>query len=656
MATPPQDTRGLVLVVDDTPTNLDVLLPTLEGAGLDVLIATDGAQALQRARVGAPELVLLDVVMPGIGGFETCRRLKADPALRDIPVIFMTALHDTAEKVAAFEAGGVDYITKPFDSVEVLERVRSHLMLRRLRQDLERRNVLLERTTTQLRAITEAMTSFLQSGDLAEGSRLLLECALRRAGRTCGVIGMRVGDALRVLALHGTPPTGSPAAVTLASIGASLRHGPVERPDSDFGGNLDDGRTADGNWAGFRIAHGDEAVGWLGMVGPAPELDADDAESIEQLLHSAGVLFSFDRLKHREAESQQRREAAEQTVGVLIEEISTQHQADRIIGSSKALRDVIAQTERVAATAGTVLILGETGTGKELFARAIHELSPRHARPLIRINCAAIPDSLVESELFGHEKGAFTGASAQRKGRIELADRGTLFLDEVGDMPLAAQSKLLRVLQEREFERVGGHATIRVDVRVIAATHRDLGRLVADGGFREDLYYRLNVVPIHVPPLRERREDIATLAQFFVNRFNTRHGRQVRRIAQAALDRLTAYDWPGNVRELENVIERGVILSHGPLLELFDGLLPRHTGAPGSVVASVAVPAATPASAFSGTVNELQHDYILQVLEGSGWVIEGDAGAAERLGLKPSTLRNRMNRLGIHKLSRQHPE
>jgi transcriptional regulator with GAF, ATPase, and Fis domain len=504
-----------------------------------------------------------------------------------------------------------------------------------------------------LRAITDAMTTFLQSGDLGQASRLLLQAALRRAGRTCGVIGMRAGDGLRVLALHGTPEAGSPARETLASIGAALERGPVERPAGDFGGNLDGRSAANASWAGFAIAHGDDVIGWLGMLGPPPELGADAAESIEQLLRSAGVLYSFDRLKHREAESRQRRETAEQTVEVLVEEISTRHQADRIIGNSKSLRDVIAQAERVAATVGTVLILGETGTGKELFARAIHELSPRHARPLIRINCAAIPENLVESELFGHERGAFTGATVQRKGRVELADRGTLFLDEVGDMPLAAQSKLLRVLQEREFERVGGHATIHVDVRVIAATHRDLHRLVQEGAFRADLYYRLTIVPIHVPPLRERREDIATLAHFFVNRFNTRHGRQVRRIAQAALDRLAAYDWPGNVRELENVIERAVILSHAPLLELSDALLPLPHGAREPAAVPAAVPSPTPTGAFSGTVNELQHDYILRVLESAGWVIEGEAGAAARLGLKPSTLRNRMNRLGIHKLSRQ---
>jgi formate hydrogenlyase transcriptional activator len=377
------------------------------------------------------------------------------------------------------------------------------------------------------------------------------------------------------------------------------------------------------------------------------------------------VLYAFDRLKEREAQSQQRRQAAEDTVSVLAEEISTRHQADRIIGESQPLRHLLEQAERIAGTAGTVLILGETGTGKELFARAIHELSPRHARPLICINSAAIPESLVESELFGHERGAFTGASTQRKGRIELADGGTLFLDEVGDMPLAVQSKLLRVLQERELERVGGHTTIRVDVRVIAATHRNLQQLVREGSFREDLYYRLNVVPIHVPPLRERREDIPTLAKFFVNRFNTRHGRQVQRIAQSDIDMLAAYDWPGNVRELENIIERAVILSRGAMLELPELLAAQRPGrempgaSPGREAAGALPALATlvpPAAAFSGTVNELQHDYILQVLECTRWVIEGEAGAAARLGLKPSTLRNRMNRLGIHKVSRQRGE
>jgi DNA-binding NtrC family response regulator len=630
--------RPLVLVVDDTPSNLNALLPTLETAGFDVLIATGGEQALQRARLGAPELVLLDVVMPGMDGFETCRRLKADAQLRDIPVIFMTALDDTAEKVAAFEAGGVDYVTKPFDNVEMLQRVRAHVTLRRLQRTLQQRNHLLERTTALLQAITEAMTGFMQSGDLAQASAVLLACALRHAQRDRGVIGLRFNGGLRVLAAQGPPPDDQTLRECLAA------------------SNCGDATTV-GGWFGHDITQGSEPVGWLGWpaaAGSPIELQAEDRRAIDQLLRSAGVLYSFELLKQREAESQRRRQAAEDTVSVLAEEIGAHHQTDRIIGESEVLRSVLAQVERVAATAGTVLILGETGTGKELFARAIHQLSPRHARPLIRINCAAIPENLVESELFGHERGAFTGAAVQRKGRIELADHGTLFLDEIGDMPLAAQVKLLRVLQEQEFERVGGSTTIRVDLRVIAATHRDLRQLAAEGRFREDLYYRLNVVPIEVPALRERREDIATLALFFVNRFNTRHGRNVERILQSSLDRLAGYRWPGNVRELENVVERAVILSRGPVLDLSDVPLPVHS-ADASPDSAVAENGRAPA-AFSGTVNDLQHDYILHVLESTGWVIEGESGAAARLGLKPSTLRNRMNRLGIHKVSRARAE
>ena len=252
----------------------------------------------------------------------------------------------------------------------------------------------------------------------------------------------------------------------------------------------------------------------------------------------------------------------------LEEEVRTGHNFGEIVGDSAALRRVLKQVETVAPTGSTVLIRGETGTGKELIARALHELSPRKGRTFVKLNCAAIPTGLLESELFGHEKGAFTGAIAQKVGRFELAHQGTLFLDEVGDIPLELQPKLLRVLQEQEFERLGGTKTIKVDVRLVAATHRDLAKMVQGGRFREDLYYRLNVFPVALPPLRERRDDIPRLVRHFTQQFARRMGRRIETIPSAALDALVRYPWPGNVRELQNIIERAVILSPGPSLQV----------------------------------------------------------------------------------------
>jgi formate hydrogenlyase transcriptional activator len=252
----------------------------------------------------------------------------------------------------------------------------------------------------------------------------------------------------------------------------------------------------------------------------------------------------------------------------LEQEVRTEHNFAEIIGDSAALRGVLKQVETVAPTDSTVIIRGETGTGKELIARALHDLSPRKDRTFVKLNCAAIPTGLLESELFGHEKGAFTGAVAQKVGRFELANRGTLFLDEVGDIPSDLQPKLLRVLQEQEFERLGGTKTIKVNVRLIAATHRDLAKMVADGRFREDLYYRLNVFPVLLPPLRERRDDIPRLVRHFKQRFARRMGRRIETISTAIMDALVRYPWPGNVRELQNIIERAVILSPGPALQV----------------------------------------------------------------------------------------
>ena len=434
-----------VLVVDDEPLNVDLLAQELGAAGYRTVTAASGEQALIVAAKQRPDLILLDVMMPGKDGYAVCEALKQSDATREIPVIFLTALTDTFQKVRAFRLGAVDYVTKPFEPEELLARVRTHIALRR-------------------------------------------EIEAHRRSRA-----------------------------TIQGMVDALRHD---------------------------------------MVGDSPAV--------------------------------------------------------------KRLRQQIAQ---VAPTDSTVLIQGETGTGKELVARAIHAASRRHEGALVAVNCAALPRELVESELFGHEKGAFTGATQQRRGRFELADGGTLFLDEVGELPLEAQAKLLRVLQSGEFDRVGGGRSLQADVRVIAATNRDL----QGQGFRSDLFYRLNVFPIALPPLRERRADIPALVQHFAAKAARKLGRPPQ-LPAAFLERAAAYDWPGNIRELENMVERALIGG--------DAAFPAPPVAPRT---------------DGGTLEAVERRHIIDVLERTRWVIEGDKGAARLLGLNPSTLRGRLRKLGIRK-------
>src|SRR5712672_296637 len=310
---------------------------------------------------------------------------------------------------------------------------------------------------------------------------------------------------------------------------------------------------------------------------------------------------------------------------------------EQIIGKSTALESVLEQVEQVAPTDSSVLIQGETGTGKELIARAIHNLSSRCGRPFIKLNCAAIPFDLLESELFGHERGAFTGAIAQKIGRFELADKGTLFLDEVGDIPPGLQPKLLRVLQEQEFERLGSTRTQQVDIRLVAATNRNLVEMVKRNEFRSDLYYRLNVFPVSLPPLRERREDIPALVEHFVEIYARRMGKQIDRISPETMSELTSYPWPGNIRELQNFIERSVILTSGNVLE--------------SPLASLR--SATEVESLGPiTMEDAERDHIRKTLEQTRWVVSGPNGAAARLGIKRSTLYFRMQKLGISRTKR----
>jgi len=385
----------------------------------------------------------------------------------------------------------------------------------------------------------------------------------------------------------------------------------------------------------YRVMYPDGVVRWLYALGSCRR-DVR-GQPVRMMGASLDITERRDheaRLRHALEEVERLQERLQQEIVYLRQEVKSNQGHTRIVGQSPALCRVLAQVEQVASTQSSVLLLGETGTGKELFATAIHELSSRRNRPMVRVNCAAIPTALIESELFGREKGAYTGALARQIGRFEMADHSTILLDEISELPPESQAKLLRVLQEKELERLGSPKLIKVDVRVIAATNRDLAKAVAEGRFREDLYYRLNVFPITVPPLRERREDVPLLVWTFVEEFSKAMGKPVEAIAKSSLQALQQYQWPGNVRELRNVIERAMILANGPTLKI---------DLPGAT--------ATPVYRGLATLAEVEREHIQRVLESTGGRIRGGGGAAEILGLKPTTLESRMGKLGLrHRL------
>jgi len=374
-------------------------------------------------------------------------------------------------------------------------------------------------------------------------------------------------------------------------------------------------------------------VGTLGLVRSEDSFSQDEIGFLMQVSNQIGIALD-NALAYQQIRELKEKLGHENVY--LQDEIRNETNFEEIVGTSTVLRRVLAQVETVAPTDSTVLICGETGTGKELIARAIHNLSPRHNNAFVKLNCAAIPTGLLESELFGHEKGAFTGAIAQRVGRFELANRGTVFLDEVGEIPLELQTKLLRVLQEREFERLGSSRTIRTDARLIAATNRDLAEMVEDQRFRSDLFYRLNVFPVRVPALRERQEDIPLLVRHFVQHFARRMNRAIDTIPSETMSALVRYPWPGNIRELQNLIERAVILSSGPVLRVPLKDLPNRA----------------PVGSTQGrpqTLEESERAHILAALKETKWVIAGPNGAAARLGMNRSTVQFRMKKLGIVK-------
>lgn len=584
--------RPLILVVEDIPANLSILLDLLSANGFSVSVAEDGESALEEIDYATPDLILLDVMMPGLDGFATCARLKSNPATRDIPVIFMSALTDTVDKVKGLELGAVDYITKPFQHEEVLARVGTHLEIKRLAARLGESE---QRLTSIIDSAMDAIIALDEAGHVTLFNRAaerVFRCAASEAiGKTCN----------RFLS------------EPLCRLLGDFMRG--ERPQAPL-------------WVpeGFSAVRADGASF-------AIEATLSWAEARGQGIYTL-ILRDIEERRKAEAEVGQLRGLNR----CLQEELREAKAGEDLIGP-EGLRSVLEQVRLVARTDASVLVSGETGTGKELIAQAIHRMSPRAGRQFVKLNCAALPANLIESELFGHEKGAFTGALARKAGRFELADGGTLFLDEIGELAIDLQAKLLRVLQDGEFERLGGTRTQKADVRIVAATNRSLADEAAAGRFRADLYYRLNVFPVALPPLRERRADIAPLAAHFVRRFATKYGKHVDAISERQLAVLEGYRWPGNVRELQHVIERAVILTQGSQLALGDWF--RDDAPPCSPAPSGRVdePAAT--------LEEAERLHILKVLDETGWRVSGKAGAAERLGLKPTTLESRMKRLAI---------
>jgi PAS domain S-box-containing protein len=572
--------KPVILVVDDTPANLGVLFTLLGQAGFDVLFAEDGESAIERAARARPDLILLDVLMPELDGFATCERLKQIPASRDVPVIFMTALSETVDKVRGFQVGAVDYVTKPFQVEELLARVRAHLTIQELRQRVEE-------SERRLSRIFESAMDAIVTVDAA-GRITLFNQAAERAFRLAAF------DAI------GTPFS------PLVSAAFAERFAEYTASRDGAAGALwmPDGLTA-------RRSDGEE----FPVEATLSRAEVAGAPLFTIILRDVAERRRLESLTH-----------------YLRDEVQAAFGPDEPVGVSPGVRRVLRSVDQVAATDATVLVTGETGTGKELVARAIHARSRRRDAPLVKVNCAAIPATLIESDLFGHERGAFTGAVGRKIGRFELAHGGTLFLDEIGELPLDLQPKLLRVLQEGEIERVGSARPFAVDVRVIAATNRDLEAESRAGRFRPDLFYRLNVFPIDLPPLRERRDDIPILAAHFVRKYATKIGRRIERIPERLMAALTAHAWPGNVRELEHVIERALIVSDGPELAMPDWLQESRAPATPSRIA---------------TLEEHERAHILVVLEATGGRVSGPGGAAEVLGLPATTLESRMKKLGI---------
>lgn len=594
---PPRD----ILIVDDEIVNLKLLAELLTRQGYQVRPTESPQLAIDSALSQPPSLVLLDVKMPGMDGFEVCGHLKRDARTRDIPVIFISALDSVEDKVRGFAAGGVDFITKPIQEEEVLARVRTHMELNHMRHNLEQlvlqRSEELARSEAKYRGLVDnAVVGVFASRP--DGSFTFVNDAMAR---------MYEFDTPEQMIAEGSLARWKNPALRARLMAALETHGFITNAEAETVTHT--GRRIHVIYSVKRV--GDDIIGMV--------MDITDRKQAELQLQLA-----YKQIRQLQAQLE-----AESTY--LQEEIKLEHNFENIIGQSEPLKYVLHRVELVAPQDSAVIILGETGTGKELIARAIHQLSSRSGRPLVKVNCAALPGDLIESELFGREKGAYTGATTTQAGRFEIADKSTIFLDEIGELPLTLQAKLLRVLESGRFERLGSPRTLHSDIRIIAATNRDLEEEVKHKRFREDLWYRLKIFPVTVPPLRDRIEDIPLLVDHFVRFFARKMGREYDelKISASAMQNMQSYSWPGNVRELKHVVEAALITATGNKVDFNLPTTSAHW------------------TTRLKTFAEMEREYLITVLDQTKWKVGGENSASTILDMPASTVRSRMKKLGI---------
>ena len=664
--------KGTILIIDDEYANLRTLTDMLETENYDVRGATNYDTASMIINHDQPDLILLDIKLPGMSGYEICKELKANRDTADIPVAFLSVLDQIEDKIEAFKSGGIDYISKPFQAEEVLTRVASHLQLSRLRRSLteevKRQTEEVEQRLAFEKLILEISTSF--SNVSADTIDSVLNQGLKKLGKfvhadRCGLV-RRIGLTDDFPVSHLWMSSNLPSDQVLPMPDAEekrinkvfpwvteqIKKKKTVALESFENLPKDAGELRE--WADsinlrslllLPLIVDNEAVAFLGIDSFRTDIKWTE-ENVQRLRLLGDSLINAVLRVESQAELKKAYQTEKQLKSKLQREnvylrsqVEKKANTDEIIGDSVEINQLLEHAKQVAQTDSTVLILGETGTGKELLAEAIHSMSERQTQTMIKVNCAALPANLIESELFGREKGAYTGAMSSQLGRFELANESTLFLDEIGDLPLELQSKLLRVLQEGTFEMLGSNKVVEVDTRIIAATNHDLKNMVKEGLFRKDLYYRINVFPLTVPPLRERREDIPLLVWAFINEFNKTMGRSVSKVKDQDMNSLKTANWPGNVRELRNIVERSMILSTTNVLNLRktfdDQSSDEQKGyAVGDKLAAV------------------ERSHILKTLEHTGWRVSGKHGAASILGLKSTTLVARMKKLDISRPNR----